>query len=236
MPSDREREAYLKGYEEGLREVWTDISRQITRGLSSWELAVYVNSKPGVIHQHIEAARRRMDPLLDAAVEKSPTGPTGRITRPGGYLVPEERSVAVFEIYRKLCTLGARGMVVTRTRPDLIQEQFKVEGKCLWLTTSEGKKGAFERISPSDFPGLTSSIAHFLEGGGNAALVLEGLEYLVSQSRFESVLKFVQNLNDKVAASESYLLISVNPSALKEMDYKQLQKEAVAEIGLEATA
>ena len=62
------------------------------------------------------------------------------------------------------------------------------------------------------------------------AVVVEGLEYLVSLNGFSSVLRFVQTLNEKVVVNDSYLLISANADAMKEQEYNVLAKEMAGEL------
>ena len=61
-------------------------------------------------------------------------------------------------------------------------------------------------------------------------IALEGLEYLASLNGFPSVLRFVQTLNEKVLVNESFLLVTVNPDAMKAQEYTLLATETAGEI------
>ena len=47
----------------------------------------------------------------------------------------------------------------------------------------------------------------------------------MSQNGFSKVLKLLQHLNDKVAVTDSLLLVPVSPLTLLEQDLKMLEKE-----------
>src|SRR5437870_2146597 len=77
---------------------------------------------------------------------------------------------------------------------------------------------------------IASAICEFASDGGNAAVLLEGLEYLISQNGFPSVMRFLQKVNEKIVINDSYLLISANPAAMKEQEYTVLAKEVAGEV------
>jgi len=83
---------------------------------------------------------------------------------------------------------------------------------------------------PSALVEIASAISDFAGEGGNAAVLLEGLEYLISQNGFASMMRFLQKVNEKIVLNDSYLLISANPAAMKEQEYKVLAKEVAGEV------
>jgi len=83
---------------------------------------------------------------------------------------------------------------------------------------------------PTDLVEIASAISEFAAEGGDAAVLLEGLEYMISQNGFASVLRFLQKVNENIVLNKSYLLISANPAAMKEQEYRVLAKEMAGEI------
>src|SRR2546428_10704861 len=84
---------------------------------------------------------------------------------------------------------------------------------------------------PTALVDIASAISEFASDGGNAAVLLEGLEYLISQNGFPSVMRFLQKVNEKIVINDSYLLISPNPAGMKEQEYTVLAKEVAGEEG-----
>jgi hypothetical protein len=56
-------------------------------------------------------------------------------------------------------------------------------------------------------------------------VILSGVEYLISQNGFQKVLKLLQHLNDKVAVTDSTLLVPISPLTVSEPELKMLEKE-----------
>ena len=55
-------------------------------------------------------------------------------------------------------------------------------------------------------------------------ILMEGLEYLATNTTFKSVLKFIQNLVDYVAVHKILFLVSISPAAFDDKEIKQLEK------------
>jgi hypothetical protein len=65
----------------------------------------------------------------------------------------------------------------------------------------------------------------FITENRGCIVLLSGVEYLVSQNGFAKVLKLLQHLNDKIAVTESTLIVPVSPLTLAEPELKMLEKE-----------
>jgi len=228
MSSDRKK-SFLEGFEAGLRAAWNEAIKLASRGYSSTELGVMAKTKLATIHRDVESMAERLEEEggVEAAEE------AGEIAERGAYLVNEEKADAVYGHFLVLLKDGARGLAITRTHPADVARKFGLEKvESLWLsrTPEKGKPGDAAIADPTNLVALAGAVIAFLEAGGNAAVVLEGLEYLVSLNGFASVMRFLQTLNEKVVLSDSYLLISANADALKEQEYKLLAKEMAGEL------
>ena len=233
MGDDEKRKAFLKGYEEGLRAAWREIGSLTTRGYSSTELMVMAKSKMAVLYRDVEAMEAR---LLEE--EGIPAGGGSEIPakkdigRRGAYLVREPKAERVFELFVELVKGKARGLCITRIHPDDLRTRYPLgETGFIWLSKSLGKEGKSMAVAePTALVDIASAISEFAGDGGNAAVLLEGLEYMISQNGFASVMRFLQKVNEKIVLNDSYLLISANPAAMKEQEYKVLAKEVAGEI------
>ncbi len=230
MGDDELRKAFLKGYEEGLKAAWREIGVLTTRGYSSTELSVMAKSKMAVLYRDVEAMAARL------AEEEVPTvGPLPAkkdIGRRGAYLVREPKADRIFTIYAELLKAGARGLCITRIHPDDLRARGDLGTTgFIWLSNSPGKKSkGMAVVEPTALVDIASAIAEFAADGGNAVVLLEGLEYLITQNGFSSFLRFLQKVNEKIVLNDSYLLISANPAAMKEQEYKLLAREMIGEI------
>ncbi len=230
MGDDGLRKAFLKGYEEGLKSAWREIGLLTTRGYSSTELSVMAKSKMAVLYRDVESMAAR---LADAEpVDTVVAAPARDIGNRGAYLVREPRAERIFGLFTDLLGAGARGLCITRIHPDDLRSRYRLSGSgFIWLSSTPGKKGKGMAVVPaSSLVDIASAIAEFAAQGGNAAVLLEGVEYMIGQNGFASFLRFLQKVNEKVVLNDSFLLISANPAALKEQEYKLLAREMVGEI------
>ncbi len=129
------------------------------------------------------------------------------------YLIEEERSEKAFDIFADLVKHGFRGFGICRTHPQKVREKYVLERTPLmWLSEIETKQ--LEHVGPQDIPKLIYLVAEFIKRAQPAVVILEGLEYLLVQNDFKSVLKLVYTLSDYISTSQSVLLLPVNPKAL----------------------
>lgn len=233
MGDDEKRNAFLKGFEEGLKAAWREIGSLTTRGYSSTELMVMAKSKMAVLYRDVEAMEARL--LEEEGIPVVGGGELAarkEIGRRGAYLVREPKAERVFDLFVDLVEGKARGLCITRIHPDDARNRYPLgDVGFIWLSKSTGEKGNDMAIAePTALVEIASAISEFAADGGNAAVLLEGLEYLISQNGFASVMRFLQKVNEKVVLNDSYLLISANPAAMKEQEYRLLAKEVAGEI------
>src|SRR5438309_10768844 len=233
MGDDEKRKAFLKGYEEGLKAAWREIGSLTTRGYSSTELGVLAKSKLAVLFRDVEAMESRLiEEEGIPVVGGGELSARSDIGRRGVYLVREPKAERVFSLFSDLLQTNARGLCITRIHPDDLRSRYPIEGAgFIWLSKSAGGTAKGMAVAePSALVDIATAISDFASDGGNAAVVLEGLEYMISQNGFASIMRFLQKVNEKITLNDSYLLISANPAAMKEQEYRLLAKEVAAEI------
>ncbi len=232
MGDDGLRKAFLKGYEEGLKAAWREIGLLTTRGYSSTELSVMAKSKMAVLYRDVESmAARLADEEVPDLSHEGPE-PRGGVGGRGSYLVREPKASRIFDLYRELVAAGARGLCITRIHPDDLRARYGiVDSGFVWLSSTPGRKTKGMAVAaPTELVDIASAIAEFSGQGGNAAVLLEGVEYMIGQNGFASFLRFLQKVNEKIVLNNSYLLLSANPAAMREQEYKLLAREMVGEI------
>ena len=233
MGDDDKRKAFLKGYEEGLKAAWRQIGALTSRGYSSTELGVLAKSKLAVLYRDVESMEARL--LEDAGIPVVGGGELDArkdLGRRGAYLVREAKAERVFGLFSDLLRTNARGLCITRIHPDDLRSRYPIgDAGFIWLSKSTGGKAKDMAVAePSALVDIASAISDFASEGGNAAVLLEGIEYMISQNGFASIMRFLQKVNEKIVLSDSYLLISANPAAMKEQEYRLLAKEVAGEI------
>ncbi|MDH7508086.1 MAG: DUF835 domain-containing protein [Methanomassiliicoccales archaeon] len=139
------------------------------------------------------------------------------------YLIESEDPSIAFEIYVDQITHGKPGMCVVREYPEKLRSRYDLgNSTILWLSYERDIKYARE---PTNIPLIYSEIKNFFDSAKCGIVLISGLEYMISQSNFVKVLKFVQLLNENVAITNSILLLPVSPQTLTSRDLKLLERE-----------
>jgi isoleucyl-tRNA synthetase len=137
------------------------------------------------------------------------------------YLVKEERHQRALDMFMATRREGRPGLCVTRTFPDKFKETFDVgDSTVLWLSNI----GKDDSIRPKDLEKLSLSLEKFvMETGG--VVLLDGLEYLITNNNFIIVLRLLQALRDVVAMNKSTMVVNVNPATLDSNQLNLLERE-----------
>lgn len=148
------------------------------------------------------------------------------------YVVKEERNEKSFKLFSELLKEGYNGLVFTRTYPREIRKVFKIEKPMIiWLSFITENLCVLPEynescISPTNIAGITSIVNDFFAEEGKKALIIDGVEYLIFQNGFQSVLKFLQLANEKTQITNSILITPINTKIVSEIEFLSLSKGA----------
>ncbi|MCK5292067.1 MAG: DUF835 domain-containing protein [Thermoplasmata archaeon] len=137
------------------------------------------------------------------------------------YLVEEGRPDISYRLLVRALTDGRPGLCVTRVYPEILKQRFDLE-KCaiLWLSTA----GQDEAIRPRDLERLSLLLEQFLKNDRGVVLV-DGIEYLITNNDFVTVLRLIQSIRDLVAMNQAIMIISLSPSTLGYQELNLLERE-----------
>ena len=137
------------------------------------------------------------------------------------YLVREATPEEAYRLFLIAQTTGKKGMIITRLFPQKVRERFGLTDlPILWLS-NVGKE---DSIRPKDIEKLSLAAEQFLSREKGVVL-LDAVEYLVTNNNFLTVLRLVQSIRDQVAVNKGVFLISVNPSTLDGHQMTLLERE-----------
>ena len=140
-----------------------------------------------------------------------------------GYLIKEETGEKSYEVFTEHVTHGHQGLCVTRDFPTKIRKRYGLEKTpIIWLSTEETTEMT---VAPQNLSSLYYQIESFLKKSEKGIVLLSGMEYMISQNSYSSVLKFIQLLNELIAVRSAILLVSLSPLTLDEKDLKTLERE-----------
>ena len=140
------------------------------------------------------------------------------------YLFKSENPEESFMVFVDGATHGMNGLCITRTFPQRVRKKYNLtKTPILWLTSEGGK----DRISYPHLGKLYEIIGDFLKESEKAIILLDGIEYLITQNEYKSTLKFLQLIVEKVAINEGVLILPLKSGTLDSKDINLLEREMV---------
>jgi hypothetical protein len=137
-------------------------------------------------------------------------------------LIEEKRPVASYHLFTSLLANGRAGLVITRSYPDVVREEHKLEKTpVLWLAKQPGP----DRIEPSNLFIIRQIVSEYLRRGEKAAVIIDSLEYLLENNPPDKVMKMLYDLRDEIVMTDSALILSVDPLTLKSKHMARLERE-----------
>jgi PAS domain S-box-containing protein len=125
------------------------------------------------------------------------------------YLVDKRKRPDYMEVFADQVKHNIQGLCVTRQNPKKIREQYGLEKTpIIWLNS--GDVPGESVIKPDNISGLAATIHKFVADAKDGLILLDGMEYLMMRSSYETLLKFVHYLNDRVMQSNSRAIFCID--------------------------
>jgi hypothetical protein len=142
--------------------------------------------------------------------------------KPGNvYLVEERRPRFSYELLEQALSAGSVGLVVTRDFPKKLLSEREIDScRIIWLTNLVGEG----RINPTAIGILMSQIRAFVEGQKRTAVIIDGLEYMISLNTYDRMLQFMHQIRDIVVTNECALIVPLDPRTLSERELALLER------------
>ncbi len=150
------------------------------------------------------------------------------LTRGRCYIVEESPPNISFDAFVNILSTPEEGgcgrsvgLAVSRQHPDFIRQKYGLERTPIyWLATRTGQ----EVIAPTNLGILTHTLVGFIDENQCAVILLDGIEYLVSNNDFNKVLRVIDQVNDHIAQSKSIMIIPVDPRAFDQKELALLER------------
>ena len=140
------------------------------------------------------------------------------------YLFASKGVVRAYEVLKKLLSEGKRGLVITRTHPNRVQQLYGLGCPVMWIAKSSSA-GDVISLEPTRLMKIHSTISDFIKANPGSVVLLDGLEYLITENGFGPVMKAVQLTNEEVAMTGSFLLVPLDPRTLETQQLGFLERE-----------
>jgi len=137
-------------------------------------------------------------------------------------MVEEKRPERSYRLFLSLLANGKNGLVVTRSHPDRLREEYKIDKTpILWLAKQPGPG----RIEPANISILQHIITEFLRKGQSTAVIIDGLEYIMENNPPDEVMKMLFDLRDEISVTDSTLVLSIDPETMDQQHVALLERE-----------
>jgi PAS domain S-box-containing protein len=165
----------------------------------------------------------RIMPILEKAENSAPSYHLD----PGYIYVYDKKDgrTGHMDIFTDMVKHNIQGLCISRQYPQKIREHYQLEKTpIIWLMGGECTVGE-NSLKPDNLSGLGSTISKFLAEAKDGLVLLDGMEYLLARNGFDSMLKFVQYINDKVMQSNGRIILCMDSLSLDAKQYHQLSSE-----------
>jgi chromosomal replication initiator protein DnaA len=157
-----------------------------------------------------------------AKVERKPV-PKAELTEGHSYLVEEEKPDTAHRVLLNKAREGFAALGILRSHPKTLKAKAGgLDLTLLWLTDRETTQ---ERTVPPSLERLVSIIESFMEEKGRCIILLDDIQYLVSNNSFEGVVRFLRNIVDSISEREAIFMVSLSPESLGSQERSILERE-----------
>lgn len=141
------------------------------------------------------------------------------------YLFTQQGVSRAYEVLKRLLSEGRRGLVISRNHPTRVQQAYGLDCPIMWIAKSTKPAGGVISLEPTRLMKIHTTISDFIKANPGAVVLLDGIEYLVTENGFGPVMKTIQLTNEEVAMSGSYLLVPIDPRTLDTQQMGYLERE-----------
>lgn len=165
-----------------------------------------------------------VSPVKEEMLEDRSTPDTEKILIPqhSVYLIKEKKSEFAYSLFMEQLNDGYHGLLISRLHPETLRERYGLlKTPIIWLAFKAG----VNNVEPNNLSILQHTIADFIKKTERAVIMIDGLEYLISNNPVEKVLKLIYALRDEVADIDVKVLIPVDPETLDKKDLALFERE-----------
>jgi len=139
------------------------------------------------------------------------------------YLVEEEKPEAAHRILLNKAREGYSALGIVRSHPKNLRARAgSADVTLLWLTDRES---AQEKTIPPSLERMVNIIEAFIEEKKKAIILLDDIQYLVSNTNFDGVVRFLRSVVDSVTERNAIFMVSLSPESLKPQERSILERE-----------
>jgi hypothetical protein len=144
-----------------------------------------------------------------------------------GYVVEDPQGAVSYDVLVNLLSTeeaGERlnGYIISRQHPAQIRDKFGLENTPItWLATQTGENV----LDPTSLGMLAHCVMDFFSRTRNGVVLLDGVEYLITNNDFKRVARVLEQMNDSVMQHKGYLIIPIDPRAFDSKELAIIERD-----------
>ena len=139
------------------------------------------------------------------------------------YVIKERSSKKAFDIFVDKVTHGYQGLCVSRTNPQEIRERYGLQKtSIIWMTQTKADNDVF---ASADLQIIEKAIKDFIQKSKNGIILLDRIDYLITQHGFDAVLRFILRVNDQIMMNQAVMIIPIDEETVNRKDLSYIEKE-----------
>ncbi|WP_407357029.1 DUF835 domain-containing protein [Methanolobus sp. WCC5] len=128
-----------------------------------------------------------------------------------------------YRTFSELVKRGKPGLCITRLNPDKIRNMYGIaKTPIVWLT--KNKMNGHQSIDSTEIFRIYPTIADFINKVEDGVVLMDGLEYMILDNDFLSVVKLIEQTNDTIMASSSRMILHLDPAVLEKKEFHLLKR------------
>lgn len=128
-----------------------------------------------------------------------------------------------YRIFSDLVRSGKPGLCITRHNPEKLRSMYGIaKTPIVWLT--KNKKNDQQSIDSTEIFRIYPTIADFVNKVDDGVVLMDGVEYLMLDNDFISVVKLIEQTNDTIMASSSRMILQIDRDVLENKEFHLLKR------------
>ncbi|MDH7508697.1 MAG: chromosomal replication initiator protein DnaA [Methanomassiliicoccales archaeon] len=139
------------------------------------------------------------------------------------YLVEEPKPEVAHRAFVSKVQEGYKGLAITRGHPrNLAGKLGQLQATIYWLTDRES---TVVQTLPPSLERIMLVIEEFIRTNEKCVILLDDIQYLISNTTFEGIVRFIRSVVDEISETPSIFVVSVNEESLSPQDRSILERE-----------
>jgi hypothetical protein len=139
-------------------------------------------------------------------------------------LIMSKRADEAYRMFQSELKGGSKGLLITRVHPDQLKEAYgPIDAPILWLSSQPGQ----DRLDPAALTIIQHTMIEFIQKWPKAIVMLDGLDYLISENQLDKVLRMIYAVHDTVVVSGSKFIVPMDPQTMEMKELAFIEREFV---------